>query len=168
MSAAVKRPALLINIPGGRFGGPIIKNKLFYFGSFENSTDRRFAGALQTVPTAMMRTGNLSTSTLPIYDPNTGAANGTASARASNCSLTTARRSSFFPPNHVWTNPWLTSAKRAMSRTPTSENGFSRMSCLAAWISRRSPSARDIGDRRFGAAFFSAGFFVGTSKPYSY
>lgn len=77
LPANQQNPKFVSNQYGGRLGGAIIKNKLFYFGSFENSTDRRFAGALQTVPTAMMRTGNLSTSTLPIYDPNTGAANGT-------------------------------------------------------------------------------------------
>lgn len=69
-------PKYVSNQWGGRLGGAIIKNKLFYFGSYENSTDRRFAGALQTVPTAAMRLGNLSASTLAVYDPMTGAANG--------------------------------------------------------------------------------------------
>jgi len=69
-------PKFVSNQFGGRLGGAIIKNKLFYFGSFENSTDRRFAGSLQSIPTQMMRSGNLSTSTLPVYDPQTGAANG--------------------------------------------------------------------------------------------
>ena len=69
-------PKYVSNQWGGRLGGAIIKNKLFYFGSYENSTDRRFAGSLQTVPTAAMRLGNLSASSLAIYDPMTGAANG--------------------------------------------------------------------------------------------
>jgi hypothetical protein len=77
LPANQQNPKFVSNQYGGRLGGAIIKNKLFYFGSFENSTDRRFAGALQTVPTQMMRTGNLSTSNLPVYDPATGAANGT-------------------------------------------------------------------------------------------
>ena len=70
-------PKYVSNQWGGRLGGAIIKNKLFYFGSYENSTDRRFAGSLQTVPTPAMRLGNLSSSTLSVYDPMTGAANGT-------------------------------------------------------------------------------------------
>jgi hypothetical protein len=77
LPANQQNPKYVSNQFGGRIGGPIIKNKLFYFGSWEDSYDRRFAGALQTVPTAMMRTGNLSTSPLPVYDPLTGAANGT-------------------------------------------------------------------------------------------
>jgi hypothetical protein len=76
LPANQQNPKFVSNQYGGRLGGAIIKNKLFYFGSFENSTDRRFAGALQTVPTQMMRAGNLSTSNLPVYDPATGAANG--------------------------------------------------------------------------------------------
>jgi len=77
LPANQQNPKYVSNQYGGRLGGAIIKNKLFYFGSWEDSKDRRFAGSLQTVPTAIMRTGNLSTSNLPVYDPATGAANGT-------------------------------------------------------------------------------------------
>lgn len=77
LPANQQNPKYVNNQYGGRLGGAIIKNKLFYFGSFENSTDRRFAGSLQTVPTQQMRTGNLSSSSLAVYDPATGATNGT-------------------------------------------------------------------------------------------
>lgn len=70
-------PKFVYNQYGGRLGGPIRKNKIFYFVSYEGTNDRRFAGGLYTVPTPQMRTGDLSLSTLPVYDPMTGAANGT-------------------------------------------------------------------------------------------
>ncbi len=76
LPANQQNPKYVNNQFGGRLGGAFIKNKLFYFVSYEDSFDRRFAGSLQSVPTAMMRTGNLSTSTLPVYDPLTGEANG--------------------------------------------------------------------------------------------
>ena len=70
-------PKFVYNQRGGRIGGPIVKNKIFYFGSYEWSTDRRFASRLNSVPTAAMRNGDMSASNTIIYDPATGAANGT-------------------------------------------------------------------------------------------
>jgi Carboxypeptidase regulatory-like domain/TonB dependent receptor len=64
---------------GGTFGGPILRNKLFFFGDFERTTQRQLAGPdTRTLPTAAMATGDFRN--LPgnpiIYDPATGAANG--------------------------------------------------------------------------------------------
>ncbi len=69
-------PKFVYNQFGGRIGGAIVKNKMFYFVSYEGTTDYRFAAALRSVPTAPTRGGDLSISTLNIYDPSTGAANG--------------------------------------------------------------------------------------------
>jgi hypothetical protein len=55
----VKRPPLLINIPGGRLGGPIIKNKLFFFANFETRRDASNVNVLRTVPSDLMRQGIL-------------------------------------------------------------------------------------------------------------
>lgn len=77
LPANQKNPKFVSNQYGGRIGGPIKQNKIFYFVSWEGTDDHRFAGSLQTVPTAAMRTGNLSASTLAVYDPTSGAANGT-------------------------------------------------------------------------------------------
>jgi Carboxypeptidase regulatory-like domain/TonB dependent receptor-like, beta-barrel len=62
---------------GGTLGGPVVHNKLFYFGSYEGTRDQQNLTRTLSVPTAALRTGNLGISNTPIYDPATGAANGT-------------------------------------------------------------------------------------------
>jgi hypothetical protein len=58
--------------PGGTFGGPIVKNKAFFFGDYQAL--RLEAGRTQilTVPTPLMRTGNFSEVSSQIYNPLTG------------------------------------------------------------------------------------------------
>ena len=57
---------------GGTIGGPIKKDKLFYFLSFEGTGLVQVAPFLGEVPTAAMRSGDLSGSPNPIYDPTSG------------------------------------------------------------------------------------------------
>ena len=47
------------NIPGGSIGGPIKKNRLFFFGNFEATRQVQEQSAVVTVPTAAMRQGIL-------------------------------------------------------------------------------------------------------------
>src|SRR5271169_1705539 len=70
-------PKYIFNQYGGTISGPILKNKLFYFLSFEGDGMVQDATVYEEVPTAAMRTGNLSGSPTLIYDPRTGNANGT-------------------------------------------------------------------------------------------
>jgi len=56
---------------GGTFGGPIKKNKLFFFGSFEGQTAISPAGVVLTVPTAAEKQGDFSALSTPIYNPAT-------------------------------------------------------------------------------------------------
>jgi len=65
-------PVYIANQYGGTIGGPIKKDKLFYFASFEGTGLIQGAPRFGEVPTAAMRTGNLSGSPNPIYDPLTG------------------------------------------------------------------------------------------------
>src|SRR5215475_264612 len=70
------KPKLVDNEFGGAAGGPIKKDKLFYFVSYEGSLHRELATQFGTVPTAAIKAGDMSGYTRPIYDPATGDPNG--------------------------------------------------------------------------------------------
>ena len=68
-----KIPVTIWNQFGGSFGGPIQKNKLFYFGDYQ-ATRRRTGGSKTVwVPSADNRAGNLNDLGLNIFDPDSAA-----------------------------------------------------------------------------------------------
>ena len=59
---------------GGSLGGPILHNKLFFFGSYQGTQSRNVAeGNSATVPTAAQRAGDFSSTGRQLSDPFTGA-----------------------------------------------------------------------------------------------
>ncbi len=55
--SGLPRPALLINIFGGTAGGPIKKNKIFYFINYEGRRDASANSALRSVPSPQLDQG---------------------------------------------------------------------------------------------------------------
>jgi hypothetical protein len=67
-------PAYKRNQFGGTLGGPIRRNKLFFFVSYQGTQTRGSPGSVEyTTLTTPERTGNFSALTTPIIDPTTGA-----------------------------------------------------------------------------------------------
>ncbi|MDZ7640160.1 MAG: TonB-dependent receptor [Bryobacterales bacterium] len=72
-----EKPLTINNIYGGTFGGPIVKNKWFFFGGYEANRQRLGGNLLATIATADQRAGNFASVAgtnlaTTIYDPATG------------------------------------------------------------------------------------------------
>jgi len=77
----IKRAPLSNSIFGGTLGGPIVRNNLFFFGSWERYQGRRGTPIRYSVPSLRMRNGDFSevAAAFPnfrLYNPYTGGAGG--------------------------------------------------------------------------------------------
>jgi hypothetical protein len=103
-----KKPEYRQNQFGGTLGGPILKNKLFLFGSFDGTRIRSGTSTISTLPTVGERSGNFS-GIRNIFDPMTTAGTGAAMTRQ------------LFPGNVIPKNRWdpLFPALMALYPAPT-------------------------------------------------
>ncbi len=73
---ALSKAPTVYNQYGFTIGGPVLKNKLFFFGDFQGIKDRRGDVFRATIPIMAFRAGDLSLSPTAIYDPATGSPDG--------------------------------------------------------------------------------------------
>ena len=77
---------------GFAVGGPIMKNKSFFFGDYQGTRSSQGGSVLSSVPTAKARTGDLSEYGVNIYDP---ASNGEPCRASAVCRRRDSQRSAF-------------------------------------------------------------------------
>jgi len=72
-----EKPSSLRNQYGGTIGGPVIKSKIFYFGSWQQIANKRASTTNTSVPVGDWRRGDFSgVPQLNLYDPLTGTRDG--------------------------------------------------------------------------------------------
>jgi hypothetical protein len=76
-----RKPQLVQNQYGGSFGGPIKREKLFFFAAYEGIHTKASNYNRGQVPTALERSGDFSQSAFPVYDPTTTVQMGTTYTR---------------------------------------------------------------------------------------
>ncbi len=76
-SATAKKPETKYQQFGGTLGGPVIKDKLFFFADYQHTVDNLGALRRVVIPPTEWRNGDFSTAATTIYDPATGNPDGT-------------------------------------------------------------------------------------------
>lgn len=73
-------PKNILNQFGLAVGGPIVKNKLFFFADWERYLQRQSVSGFQTIPTDALRQGDFAGTGTTLYNPTTGNADGSGRA----------------------------------------------------------------------------------------
>jgi len=69
---ATSKPAKVANTFGGSLGGRLLRDRTFFFATYEDMRFRRAAALQATVPTAAMRAGDFSKEPVTLRDPFSG------------------------------------------------------------------------------------------------
>lgn len=157
------KPVAIFNNYGGTIGGPIKKNKLFYFGSYDSTAQKQSGNQTYTVPTADQRAGNFSAYPgTELFNPFTGNADGSGRTQFANniiptslISLQAVKLESYYPaPNLAGvTNNYFATANPVLDRSQyDGKVNYSRTDKHTIFVKYDLMKAKSGGNGIFGVA----------------
>jgi hypothetical protein len=178
---------LAYNQFGGNLGGPIKRNKIFFFANYQRTMDREANTNLESIPSNPFRTGDLSGDPgHQVYDPTTGLQDGSGQGRvpfpgniipASRINPVSAKILSYLPPTNqkvVATSqandyfallPFQKTTDQVDSKVDWNISDKDRLSGRFSFAKPRSHQAPIFGDA--GGPAQGAFEYTGSQKTYS-